>query len=124
MDLARLVRTRREAKGWTQDDLADRLGRDQNFVSSIEIGRTKRPRSENLRQLMQVLDITPDEMAVAVGERALADLGVSFDADVDQDDPYIKLLFSLASRMDEHERDVLTSVARLIVRNRAEAGAA
>ena len=118
MDLAQLVRTRREARGWTQEELAEKIGRDQNFISSIEIGRTRRPKSQNLRALMEILDIPADLMAAAVGMRALQDTGIPIRGDVDPDDPYLQLLTTLASTMDEHERETRVSVAQLIVRNR------
>jgi transcriptional regulator with XRE-family HTH domain len=38
MELAALLRELREDKKWVQTDLGDRLGRNQTFVSNVELG--------------------------------------------------------------------------------------
>lgn len=55
VDLAKELTEARDALGWTQEELADRLGISEETVSNWERGITKKPRS--LKRIRQVLGI-------------------------------------------------------------------
>ena len=57
--IGRRIRACREAKGWTQEALAARLGISVNFLSGIERG-TSFPRCESLIRLLNTLEIPAD----------------------------------------------------------------
>lgn len=56
------LRQQREAKGWTQQDLADASGVSQKAISHIEAGARKTPRIDTLAKLANALRITVDEL--------------------------------------------------------------
>ena len=82
-DDSQLLREARKSKGWTQADLASRLGLSQGYVSLLEGGRRDVP--DGLRkQLTRLMDLSPvnlplpPEPAALTGEdvaKALARLG-------------------------------------------------
>ena len=53
------VKTAREAKNLTQEQLSEKLGLSNNFISNIERGRSK-PSLETLVKICTALDTTPD----------------------------------------------------------------
>jgi transcriptional regulator with XRE-family HTH domain len=54
-----LIRRIREAKGWTQSELAERSGVACGRISKYEAGK-ETARSENLERLIESLDVTSD----------------------------------------------------------------
>lgn len=58
--LGSLVRTLRDQKGWTQEELADKARISVRTIQWIESGKTKKPQPENLRKLAEVpgIDVT------------------------------------------------------------------
>jgi transcriptional regulator with XRE-family HTH domain len=54
-DLRRTLKEAREKRGWTQRDLASRLGLTQSHISGIESGKIV-PRYDTLLELVRVLD--------------------------------------------------------------------
>jgi len=62
-----LVRQRREAKGWTQTELALHTGLRQVYISQVENGDIKVPRDHNLDTLGQALGVTRAEFYRAAG---------------------------------------------------------
>jgi transcriptional regulator with XRE-family HTH domain len=65
MDMRRLVgrnvRRIRQAKGLTQEELAERSGFGQNYLSDLERGR-RNPTVVTLWELAQTLGVTPVEL--------------------------------------------------------------
>ena len=65
MDMRRLVGTNvralRLAKGWTQEQFAERSGFSQQYISGLESGR-RNPTIVSLFELAQALDTTPDSL--------------------------------------------------------------
>ncbi len=51
----------REAKGYSQIDIADRLSVTQQSISSWEIGRTI-PKPYQMKQLSEMLEVSIDEL--------------------------------------------------------------
>ncbi|MFI3685447.1 helix-turn-helix transcriptional regulator [Vagococcus fluvialis] len=51
----------REAKGYSQIDIADRLSVTQQSISSWEIGRTI-PKPYQMKQLSEILEVSIDEL--------------------------------------------------------------
>ncbi len=54
-DLRRTLKEAREKRGWTQRDLASRLGLTQTHISGIESGKIV-PRYDTLLELVRILD--------------------------------------------------------------------
>lgn len=50
-----IVRELRQARGWTQQELAERVGMSQRWVSDVESGRTRMPHLDKVRRLADVL---------------------------------------------------------------------
>lgn len=61
MSLGKNIRTLRDARGWTLDDLAQRSGVDVGTISALE-NRDSR-RSQFATQLAQALEVSTDQLA-------------------------------------------------------------
>jgi transcriptional regulator with XRE-family HTH domain len=65
MDMRRLVgrnlRKSRLARGWTQEQLAERSGFSQQYISGLEQGR-RNPTVVSLYELAQALKVTPVDL--------------------------------------------------------------
>ena len=65
MDMRRLVGTNvralRQAKGWTQEQFAERSGFSQQYISGLESGR-RNPTVVSLFELAQALGVDPTEL--------------------------------------------------------------
>jgi transcriptional regulator with XRE-family HTH domain len=61
--LAQVIKRAREAKGWSQEELAERLGVSKGWVGQVETGRIDRPRPQYLALLEQHLGVSRDELA-------------------------------------------------------------
>ncbi len=55
--IGRRIRALREAKGWSQDDLARRAKLTKPYVSMLETGERKQPSLPALRRLAKVLAV-------------------------------------------------------------------
>ena len=68
-DLRQQIRERRKAKGWSQQELAQKAGLSQRHISGIETGKIV-PRYDTLLDLLRVLDrdliLIPRELQSAV----------------------------------------------------------
>jgi transcriptional regulator with XRE-family HTH domain len=62
-----LVKQRREARGLTQTELAERTGLRQTYISQVEGGEIVMPRDHNLDKLGAVLGITRGEFYRVAG---------------------------------------------------------
>ena len=67
--LGEAVRSARDALGWSQEVLANRLGWSQGQVSDMERGRTERVNTEQLADLHRVLGLPIGEMAELGAQR-------------------------------------------------------
>jgi transcriptional regulator with XRE-family HTH domain len=61
--LAHIVKQAREAKGWSQEELAEKIGVSKGWVGQVETGRIDRPRPKYLTLLEDHLGISRDELA-------------------------------------------------------------
>lgn len=59
--LGQNVRRLREAKGWSQEDYADRAGIHRTYVSDIERGR-RNPTITVVEKLARPLEVSPGEL--------------------------------------------------------------
>ncbi len=68
-DLRQDIRERRKAKGWNQEELAQKAGLSQRHISGIETGKIV-PRYDTLLDILRVLDrdlvLIPRELQSAV----------------------------------------------------------
>ena len=60
-DLAQKVKTLRNRKGYSQEELADKTGLSLRTIQRIENGETE-PRGDSLKRLATVFDVSPDEI--------------------------------------------------------------
>ncbi len=71
IDTARLLRDRirvlREAKGLSQKELEDRIGKEANYITRVETGRIDWPPSDVIDKICEVLDVSPNELFFAEG---------------------------------------------------------
>lgn len=64
--LGALIRTARQRRGWTQEQLAEKIGVQKSYVSQWETGARKWPQ-EHVRAIAFYLGLSQVEMAVAAG---------------------------------------------------------
>ena len=71
IDTARLLRERirvlREAKGLSQKELEDRIGKEANYITRVETGRIEWPPSDVIDKICEVLDVSPNQLFFAEG---------------------------------------------------------
>ena len=60
MPIGERIRNRRRALGWTQEELARRLGVRQNVISRLEAGVVNNPNVRMIRSLARTLQVTAD----------------------------------------------------------------
>jgi transcriptional regulator with XRE-family HTH domain len=65
--VGQLLRAYRQAHGLTQQQLADRLGFDQSYVSKVESGRRAIHDISTLRHIARHLDLAPEDVGLAPG---------------------------------------------------------
>lgn len=72
------VQSRRLALGLTQEQLEELSGLSQNYISQVENGKIERPGTAKLEQLARGLDVTVDDLKVAMGYVVQVDRGVAW----------------------------------------------
>lgn len=82
------LRSKRDAKGWTQQELAERSGVSGQQISNIEIGRSPNPRAATRERLQRALEAEAPARVVekAEAEQRIPNLGVLQDFDPYADD--------------------------------------
>lgn len=68
------LRALREAKGWSQPDLAKASGVDQSVVSRIESGKSKNPRADSARLLAVALGVAVEALQEPIDGSAPSDV--------------------------------------------------
>ncbi|HLX40806.1 MAG TPA: helix-turn-helix transcriptional regulator, partial [Ktedonobacteraceae bacterium] len=63
----KLVRSCREQRHWTQEELAEKWGYTREYVSQIERGKRKLDRTDQVVRLTEILEI-PYEQLEAIGK--------------------------------------------------------
>jgi transcriptional regulator with XRE-family HTH domain len=91
------VRARREARGYTQAQLAEKIGVSSNYFGVLERG-LKLPTLDRLIVLAKALDVSPAEL-----------LG-----DVRPRDPWIEEVLALATSIPEHRRALAIALLRVL----------
>jgi transcriptional regulator with XRE-family HTH domain len=79
-DFGDRVKEAREAKGWSQSDLAEKAGVSRQAIFSVENGETKTMRPENLFRAADALEVKARWLATGQGPRA-AELNRTIKAD-------------------------------------------
>jgi XRE family transcriptional regulator of biofilm formation len=62
MPIGERIKARRRELGWTQEELARRLGVRQNVISRLEAGVVNNPSVSMIRRLARVLGVTADHL--------------------------------------------------------------
>ncbi len=129
--LGELVKARRNQMNLTQDDLAERVGMSQRWVSNLETGDVKRSRVDTLHKLSVTLDIPLDQLVIAAGladseESARRVVGTFEDSvkpvQLDGGDPRLPL-FDLLEGRSRSEVDSVISMVRLVLGRSEEVSA-
>jgi transcriptional regulator with XRE-family HTH domain len=65
--LGELLRQCRLDRGWTQEDLEERIGISQTHISQIETGQTQTPKFETLELFAEVFDLDLNHLKILAG---------------------------------------------------------
>lgn len=65
---AKLIQQAREAKGWTQNELAEEMGVSRGYIGQLETGLIKRPRAKYIDLLVEHLGLSKQEILRAQGQ--------------------------------------------------------
>lgn len=93
--LADLVRAARARKKLTQEELAERMGVERNWLASVETGRIELPSPDRFELMERHLGITREDMLRAAGY-----LGPARESDLFAEITRIAALDNLTDRMD------------------------
>lgn len=107
LPLGELVKERRKRLGWTQADLADRIGASPAYISQIETGARKWPR-ELIPDLSDALGLSQVDMAVAAG---LIEPPATDTNPVALVDPRVQAIVERLARLSDRE---LSHVSQLV----------
>jgi transcriptional regulator with XRE-family HTH domain len=123
MSLGQLIRERRAELGMTQEELAERIGKGQNYLSHVERGRIQRPGREIMRAIADALDLPMVDLVVAsAGWADLSDIGDAAghgpDGELDVTAPLYVYLQAHLHELSEDEQRVIIEVIRMIIRNK------
>lgn len=97
--LAKTIRNRRIAMGFSQEQLAEKIDKSTSFIGQIERGECF-PKMETLQDLVTCLAINANELF--------------YDKPITEED--LTELFNLALHMDDKKRTLLLEFARLLHR--------
>ncbi len=92
----------RSERGWTQKELAERLGMHPNHVSRMEKDKMQ-PRRSTLEKLAEVFDVDPSVFQHG-GEATITTLA--------QEDPELAELVAQISLLDKEQRQALRTTLR------------
>lgn len=115
--LAELVRDARNRNKWTQEELAERMGVERNWIAALETSRIELPSPDRFELLERHLGVTREEMLRAAGY-----LGPAREADLFAEISRIAAIDDLSDRMAELRRlpsqvfDVIEAMALAMVR--------
>lgn len=119
--LAEMIRDARNRNKWTQEELAERMGVERNWIAALETGRIELPSIDRFELLEQHLGVTREEMLRAAGY-----LGPAREADLFAEIARIAAIDDLVDRMAELRRlppqvfDVIEAMALAMVRQSLE----
>lgn len=78
MSLASFIQRRRYELDITQEDLEERTGLRQSYLSQLERGAIRNPRGRNLEALARGLEVSVDDLKIAMGYVVQVDREVRF----------------------------------------------
>lgn len=115
--LGEMIRSHRDAKGWSQTRLAAEAGTSAAYMSQIESGRVLLPNADLRRRLAHALGVSHLDLLIAAGEIAedeIAYAGATTNvAREDPDSPAVKVC-ELARRVrwDESREGIIATLER------------
>jgi transcriptional regulator with XRE-family HTH domain len=65
--VGQIIRIRRLELDLRQEDLAERTGYEQSYISKVEVGRSKRPERDYLLGFAEALEMDPDDLLIPAG---------------------------------------------------------
>lgn len=69
-EFGQMIREARDARGWSQKELADNAGIAQSVISALELGNREDGRFKVILDLARVLKLDPEVLAAAAVRRA------------------------------------------------------
>lgn len=118
-----MVRKARNERGLTQEELAELVGRSQEWVGKVESGEIAAPRDDALRRLADVLYLPLPDMYIALRQaRTQEDANRIVEAipSPDEDDPTLSVLMAGARQLTPTGRRMLVEHLRVIERLQRE----
>ncbi len=104
------IRRLRQARRWSQSDLARISGVDQGTISRLENNAQEKTRIETLVALARTFKVATDDLFIASGP-----------LEIEPSDPQLDVMLRLFENMDEEERNSLEMFARFVIAQRRKA---
>lgn len=105
------VRQLREWRGLSQEELAEKIGKDQNYISQLERGVIRMPRPETLAALAEALGTTPVDLLRAAG-------WVPEEPRKEPLPPHLEFFAGLERELTEEDWEVLREFAEFLLTKR------
>ena len=107
-----VVRRERNARGWSQQHLANEAGLSRSHVTTIEGGKIEMPQYDTVQAIARALGMLPRELIEPTGKTIMESRGVySADADADVETDELVQLFD---RLPHEDRARLVAIARTL----------
>jgi transcriptional regulator with XRE-family HTH domain len=116
--LAHAIRTAREARGWTQPDLARESGVSRPTVQRYENAKIPSPEPDPVRRIFKALDLDPREIPVILGLVTRDEMGLPPVAPVRRFSATTEQLIELLEDPDVSDAEKLALVELLRARRR------
>jgi transcriptional regulator with XRE-family HTH domain len=103
-----VIRREREARGWSQQRLANAAGMNRSHVTAIELGKIGMPRLETVQALARAFGLLPNQIIEPTG-RTVMDMLPHDVGDVEVDE-----LLDLYNVLTDDDRERLIVIARAL----------
>lgn len=107
--MGRRVQKAREARGWSQNQLTERAGVSDGYISRLEDGYYKRPSVEKLTAIANALNVKVTDLTEGAGEPAADDLSAHIRAAFGGDARKIEDFFLYARDLDRPDVEFVLS---------------
>ncbi len=109
MDVGLIIKEARLAKGFTQEELADKVGVKKSAVAKWENGRVSEIKRSNLKNLAEALGLNPNQL---LGEMAEKEKPTAADDGLSEN---VRKLIDFAKTVPEDRAEMILKVIQSIV---------
>jgi transcriptional regulator with XRE-family HTH domain len=113
MTFGRRLRELREARRWSQVDLASHAGLSIGYISKLENDLYRRPSADVFLRLAKAVGVDPADLYWAAGYSEAA-------PESEVDDPELQLYLSQVGRLAERDRHIIKGVLRTMLEKAPE----